>query len=31
VNTRAVNQLIPQLKAAGAEDILEIPITKIIR
>jgi ATP phosphoribosyltransferase len=31
VNTRAVNQLIPQLKAAGAEDILEIPITKIVR
>jgi ATP phosphoribosyltransferase len=31
VNKRAVNQLIPQLKAAGAEDILEIPITKIVR
>ncbi|MDX8548761.1 ATP phosphoribosyltransferase [Methanospirillum sp. J.3.6.1-F.2.7.3] len=26
-----VNTLIPQLKAAGAEDILEIPITKIVR
>jgi ATP phosphoribosyltransferase len=26
-----VNVLIPNLKAAGAEDILEIPITKIIR
>jgi len=26
-----VNQLIPRLKAAGAEDILEIPISKIIR
>jgi ATP phosphoribosyltransferase len=26
-----VNTLIPNLKAAGAEDILEIPITKIIR
>lgn len=26
----AVNQLIPRLKACGAEDILEIPITKIV-
>jgi ATP phosphoribosyltransferase len=26
-----VNILIPQLKAAGAEDILEIPIAKIVR
>ncbi|MDD1660263.1 MAG: ATP phosphoribosyltransferase [Methanomicrobiales archaeon] len=26
-----VNQLIPGLKAAGAEDILEIPIAKIVR
>jgi ATP phosphoribosyltransferase len=26
-----VNILIPQLKAAGAEDILEIPITKIVK
>ncbi|MDI6867461.1 ATP phosphoribosyltransferase [Methanoculleus sp.] len=26
-----VNSLIPALKAAGAEDILEIPITKIVR
>jgi ATP phosphoribosyltransferase len=26
----AVNRLIPQLKACGAEDILEIPITKIV-
>ena len=28
---RTVNVLIPQLKAAGAEDILELPISKIIR
>lgn len=27
----SVNTLIPALKAAGAEDILEIPITKIVR
>lgn len=27
----AVNVLIPQLKAAGAADILEMPITKIVR
>ncbi len=26
-----VNTLIPELKASGAEDILEIPITKIVR
>ena len=26
-----VNVLIPQLKAAGAADILEMPITKIVR
>jgi ATP phosphoribosyltransferase len=26
-----VNELIPKLKAAGAEDVLEIPITKIVR
>jgi ATP phosphoribosyltransferase len=26
----AVNQLIPKLKACGAEDLLEIPITKIV-
>jgi ATP phosphoribosyltransferase len=26
-----VNQLIPQLKSSGAEDILEIPIAKIVR
>ncbi len=26
-----VNQLIPRLKGAGAEDILEIPISKIVR
>ena len=26
-----VNILIPRLKAAGAEDILELPITKIVR
>jgi len=31
VNKRDVNVLIPGLKAAGAEDILEIPITKIVR
>ena len=31
VQKRSVNQLIPQLKAAGAEDILEIPIAKIVR
>jgi len=28
---RTVNVLIPRLKAAGAEDILEMPITKIVR
>ena len=28
---KQVNTLIPQLKASGAEDILEIPITKIVR
>jgi ATP phosphoribosyltransferase len=27
----SVNVLIPRLKAAGAEDILELPITKIVR
>ena len=27
----SVNVLIPALKAAGAEDILEMPISKIIR
>jgi len=26
-----VNILIPELKAAGAEDILELPISKIVR
>lgn len=31
VDKRGVNILIPQLKNAGAEDILEIPITKIIQ
>jgi ATP phosphoribosyltransferase len=31
VKKREVNTLIPILKAAGAEDILEIPISKIIR
>jgi ATP phosphoribosyltransferase len=31
VNKGFVNHLIPRLKAAGAEDILEIPITKIVR
>ena len=30
VQKSAVNQLIPQLKACGAEDILEIPISKIV-
>jgi ATP phosphoribosyltransferase len=25
-----VNKLIPKLKASGAEDILEIPISKIV-
>jgi len=30
VPKNAVNQLIPKLKAFGAEDILEIPITKIV-
>ncbi|HTY15356.1 MAG TPA: ATP phosphoribosyltransferase [Methanoregulaceae archaeon] len=31
VNKQQVNTLIPKLKSAGAEDILEIPITKIVR
>lgn len=31
VNKQQVNILIPKLKGAGAEDILEIPITKIVR
>ncbi len=31
VQKRTVNELIPRLKAAGAEDILEIPITKIVK
>ncbi|HEY6566799.1 MAG TPA: ATP phosphoribosyltransferase [Actinomycetota bacterium] len=30
VEKRGVNRLIPQLKAAGATDILELPITKIV-
>jgi ATP phosphoribosyltransferase len=30
VEKRGVNRLIPQLKAAGATDILEIPISKIV-
>jgi len=30
VEKRAVNTLIPQLKAAGASDILELPIAKIV-
>jgi ATP phosphoribosyltransferase len=30
VQKNMVNKLIPQLKACGAEDILEIPITKIV-
>jgi len=31
VKKSAVNELIPRLKDSGAEDILEIPITKIVR
>ncbi|RPJ54296.1 MAG: ATP phosphoribosyltransferase [Methanobacteriota archaeon] len=31
VHKNIVNQLIPELKDAGAEDILEIPIAKIVR
>jgi ATP phosphoribosyltransferase len=31
VNKGSINSLIPLLKTAGAEDILEIPITKIVR
>ncbi len=31
VNKKGVNILLPQLKAAGAEDILEMPISKIIK
>jgi ATP phosphoribosyltransferase len=31
VSKGTINELIPSLKAAGAEDILEIPITKIVR
>jgi len=31
VDKATVNTLIPGLKAAGAEDILEIPISKIVR
>lgn len=30
VPKRAINTLIPQLKAAGAADIIELPITKIV-
>src|SRR4029079_10129049 len=30
VDKRGVNRLIPQLKTAGATDILELPITKIV-
>jgi ATP phosphoribosyltransferase len=30
VPKRGVNTLIPALKAAGAHDILEIPISKIV-
>jgi ATP phosphoribosyltransferase len=30
VAKRGVNTLIPALKAAGAQDILEIPISKIV-
>lgn len=31
VEKAIINRLIPKLRAAGAEDILEIPITKIVR
>ncbi len=31
VDKRGVNRLIPRLKAAGATDILEMPITKIVQ
>jgi ATP phosphoribosyltransferase len=31
VEKNRVNILIPQLKSKGAEDILEIPISKIVR
>jgi ATP phosphoribosyltransferase len=30
VDKRAINRLIPQLKASGATDILELPISKIV-
>jgi ATP phosphoribosyltransferase len=30
VDKRGVNRLIPQLKASGATDILELPISKIV-
>ena len=30
VNARDVRILIPRLKAAGAEDILELPLSKIV-
>jgi ATP phosphoribosyltransferase len=30
VPKRGVNTLLPKLKAAGARDILEIPISKIV-
>jgi ATP phosphoribosyltransferase len=30
VDKRGVNRLIPELKAAGAADILELPISKIV-
>jgi ATP phosphoribosyltransferase len=30
VDKRGVNRLIPELKAAGATDILEMPISKIV-
>jgi ATP phosphoribosyltransferase len=30
VDKRGVNRLIPELKAAGATDILELPISKIV-
>ncbi|MHB0878305.1 MAG: ATP phosphoribosyltransferase [Anaerolineae bacterium] len=31
VEKRSINRLIPELKRRGAEDILEIPITKIVK
>jgi ATP phosphoribosyltransferase len=30
VSRNSINTLIPQLKALGAEDIVELPVTKIV-